>query len=114
MGRAHQNDKIDQIDGFSEPVKETLSNPKNGEHRKGDLEVIDQDCLNLLGITDKCMIVCKQKFATKEECYKHMYVGPSKCCQKIRSNMEKNGFKEDIKKLGFQKVMLNHTMSQVS
>ena len=66
MGRAHQDDKIDQIDGFSESVKEKLPNPENGEHRKMDLEVIDQDCLHLLGITEKCMISCNQKFTTKK------------------------------------------------
>ena len=43
---------------------------------------------------------------------KRRYVSPSKCCQKLRSNMEELGFAEDIKNFGFQQVMLNHALSQ--
>ena len=69
---------------------------------------------NIDGITKtklKLFLANKDTYL-KEECYKHMYVSPSKCCQKLRSNMEKSGFAEDIKNFGFQQVMLNHALSQ--
>ena len=112
MGCAHQTEKIDQIDGFCESQKNDLPNAEVDEGREMTSEEIDQECLSILGITEMCMISCKQKFYSKEECYKHMYMSPSKCCQKLRSNMEKSGFAEDIKNFGFQQVMLNHALSQ--
>ena len=107
--------RISQIDGADDSENESNLESKGTEktHISENLGTIDLDCFNLLGITEKCMISCNQKFPTKEDCYKHMYVSTSKCCQKLRSNMEKSGFAEDIKKVGFQKVMLNHTLSQI-
>ena len=103
---------ISKLDGNPDSEGEDLEE-KKVLTPKMDLEAIDRDCFNLLGITEKCMISCNLKLSSKEECYKHMYLSPSKCCQKLCSNMEKSGFEEDIKKNGFQKVMLNHTLSQI-
>ena len=96
---------IDHTDGFSESQKENVHNPEDDELREIDFEAIDQECFNILGVTVKCVISCNQNFGSKEECYKHTYLSPSKCCQKLCSNMEKGGFKEDIRKVGIQKVV---------
>ena len=44
MGRAHQTEKIDQIDGFSEYQKEDLPNAEVDEGREMNSEEIDQEC----------------------------------------------------------------------
>ena len=38
-------------------------------------------------------------------------MSPSKCCQKLRTNIEKLGFATDIKNFGLQQIMLNHALS---
>jgi hypothetical protein len=76
-------------------------------------EEIDIECFSVLGITENCMIRCNEKFSNKEDCYKHMYLSPSQCCLILKSNMEKNGFEDEIRNIGFQKVMLQHTLSQI-
>ena len=76
-------------------------------------KVIDMTCFNVLAITEKCVIGCNKKFLTKEECYKHMYLSNSQCCQKLCSNKKKSCFEDKIKKVGIQKVVLDHTLSSL-
>ena len=55
--------QISQLDGNPDSEGEDLEEEKVLTP-KMDLEAIDQNCFNLLGITEKCMI------SSKEECYK--------------------------------------------
>ena len=53
------------------------------------------------------MISCKEKFSNKEDCYKQMYLSPSQCCQILKSNMEKDGFGDEIGTLDFRRLCCN-------
>ena len=95
--------RIFQLDG----------NNSESDEYENKSEEIDLECFSVLGTTENCMICCNEKFSNKEDCYKHMYLSPSQCCLILKSNMEKKGFEDEIRNIGFQKVMLQHTLSQI-
>ena len=98
--------KISQVDGNIDSEEEVLTVVV--EDNKS--ETFDPDCFHMLGITEECVISCNKKFSSKEECYKHMYLSQSKCCIKLKSNLGKSGYEDNIRKVGLQKVMLQHTL----
>ena len=65
-----------------------------------------------MGTTKKCVVYCNELLSTKEECYAHMYLSLSQCCQRLYSNLEKCGYEEEIKKVGIQKVCVQIKASQ--
>ena len=69
-------------------------------------EEIEIDCFKVLARTLKCVVSCGQVFTTKEDCYKHMYISSSQCCQKLYSNLIECGLENEIKEGGIQKVSL--------
>ena len=110
--------KIAQVDGIIDPEDnnrdETITSAASEMNDNySDLEGFDSECFHMLGVTETCAISCEEIFSSKEECYKHMYLSHSKCCIKLRSNMEKNGYEDDIRNIGYQKVMLEYTLSQI-
>ena len=104
--------KISQVDGNIDS-EEDVSQEYDVftlEVKGNTSETFDPDCFHILGITEECAISCDKKFSSKEECYKHMYLSHSQCCIKLKSNLEKSGYEDDIRKVGLQKVMLQHTL----
>ena len=69
-------------------------------------EEMEIDCFKVLARTLKCVVSCDKVFTTKEECYKHMYISSSQCCQKLYSNLIECGLENEIKEVGIQKVSL--------
>ena len=117
MRMKHQ---ISQVDGAGDTKDESreetipLTASEVNENSSGnESETLDLDCFNMLGITEKCAISCNTNFSSKEECYRHMYLSHSHCCIKLKSSVEKNGFENNIRRIGFQKIMLQHTLFQI-
>jgi hypothetical protein len=90
--------RISQVDGVDDSSEEK------------DEETFDSDCVNMIGITDMCMLSCSKKFSTKEDCYRHMYMCHSQCCVKMKLNLVESGYRDDIRKDGLQTVMVKHTL----
>ena len=44
--------------------------------------------------------LCSKIFKTAKECYVHMLLSTSKCCQTTITNFKENGCAEDLKTLG--------------
>ena len=68
-------------------------------------EPIIKENFEAFGRSDKC-ISCGETFKSREECYRHMFLSMSQCCQKTVSNMIQCGFEKEIKELGIQKTMM--------
>ena len=50
-------------------------------------EAFDEECFQALGTTKVCVISCQKVFKTEEDCYKHMHLSSSQCCQRLHSNL---------------------------
>ena len=65
----------------------------------------DEECLKMLGTSEKCFS-CKKSFTSKEECYRHMFLSMSQCCQNTVSNLSKCGLEKDVKEFGIQRTIM--------
>ena len=69
-------------------------------------ELIERNCYNVLARTVKCVVSCNKICTTNEECYKHMCLSLSQCCQKLHSNLIECGLESEIKDVGIRQVSL--------
>ena len=110
--------RISQVDGNNSESDECNS-------RSEDNSEIDKDCFKRFG-NDKADAIdedffkacrhwrpamlechsCDNIFKTAEECYIHMLLSTSRCCQKTISNLKENGHAQDLDKLGIQKGLM--------
>ena len=88
-------------------MKQRISQVDGNDSDSEDFsEQIERNCYNVLARTEKCIVSCNKIFTTKEECYKHMYISSSQCCQKLYSNLIECGFESELKDVGIQQVSL--------
>lgn len=92
--------KVNQVDGNS-----TESEDEDIIHDKFDNEPIIKVNFDAFGRSNKC-ISCGESFASREECYKHMFLSMSQCCETTVSNLIACGFEKEIREDGIQKTMM--------
>ena len=94
--------RLSQLDGHESDSESDDSNSIPEIKR----EVIDKECFEDFGTAKKCEASCNEIFTSKEDCYRHMFLSNSQCCQTLISNLNKSGFEDTIKKVGLQRVVL--------
>ena len=92
--------KIPQVDGNT-----TESEDEGSIQNKVKSETIDEECFKMLGTSDKCFS-CKNSFTSEEECYRHMFLSMSQCCQNTVLNLSKCGLEKDVKESGIQRTIM--------
>ena len=75
--------KVPQVDGNT-----TESEDEGSIRNKVKSKTINEECFKMLGTSDKCFS-CKNSFTSEEECYRHMFLSMSQCCQNTVSNLSK-------------------------
>ena len=80
--------RISQLDGNTSDLDDCGSLLGESKH-----EAINEECFEALGTTKVCVISCQKVFKTEKDGYKHMFLSTSQYCQRLHSNLEKNGFK---------------------
>ena len=93
--------RISQVDGNDSELEECNHLPD-----KDINDLIDKECLNRCEQITQCAS-CNKIFETAKECYIHMFLSTSHCCQTMIENLKENGYAEDLKTLGIQKLMIN-------
>ena len=68
-------------------------------------DAIDEDFFKASSTIVECPS-CDKIFKTAEECYIHLFLSASHCCQKTISNLKENGHAQDLDKLGIQKGLM--------
>ena len=86
--------QISQVDGNDSDLEDRDIN-----------DLIDTECMQRFEQITECAS-CSKIFKTAKECYVHMLLSTSKCCQTTITNFKENGRAEDLKTLGIQRLML--------
>ena len=94
--------RLSQLDGHESDSESDDSNSIPEIKR----EVIDKECFEDFGTAKKCEASCNEIFTSKEDCYRHMFLSNSQCCQTLISNLNQSGYEDTIKKVGLQRVVL--------
>ena len=92
--------RISQVDGNDSELEEYNSLPD-----KDINELIDKECLNRCEQITQCAS-CSKIFKKAKECYIHMFLSNSHCCQTTTAKLKENGYADDLKTLGIQKLMI--------
>ena len=108
----HRISQVDGNDSESDDYCNSLSE-KNSDIDKDcfkrfdsdKTDAIDEDFFKACSTIVECHS-CDKIFKTAEECYIHMFLSTSYCCQKTISNLKENCHAEDLNRLGIQKVIM--------
>ena len=92
--------RISQVDGNDSDLEES-----NSLQDRDINDLIDTECMKRFEQITECAS-CSKIFKTAKECYVHMLLSTSKCCQTTITNFKENGRAEDLKTLGIQRLML--------